>query len=89
MEAELENKRTEEFAEEGIDGVGRCFLFAEDATYAIMYITDVQVDLNNSLQAEEFNSLEQTIREIQIVLYGGMEEVSMNNYEGYVTGGEK
>ena len=63
----------EEFAQEGIAGIGRYLLSTEDATYALMYTSDVQVDLNDPMQIEEFNSLEQTIREIQIVLKGRME----------------
>lgn len=63
----------EEFAQEGIAGIGRYLLSTEDATYALMYTSDVQVDLNDPMQDEEFNSLEQTIREIQIVLKGRME----------------
>lgn len=66
----------EEFAEEGIAGIGRYLFSTEDATYALMYTTDVQVDLDDPAQSEEFNSLEQTIRDIQIVLDGQMDKLT-------------
>lgn len=62
-----------EFAEEGIAGIGRYLFSTENATYAIMYTTDVQFDLDNPQQAEEFSALEQTVREIQVVLDGRLE----------------
>lgn len=66
----------EEFAGEDIAGIGRYLLSTGDATYAILYTTDVQYDLADPLQAEEFNSLQQTVKEIQIVLDGRMEELT-------------
>lgn len=64
----------EEFARESsIAGMGRYLFSTEDATYALMYTTDVQVDLDDPAQVEEFNSLERTIGEIQIVLDGRMD----------------
>lgn len=56
----------EEFAaDEGIAGIGRYLLSTEKATYAILYTTDVQCD---SAQAEEYRALEQTAREIQVIV---------------------
>lgn len=62
----------EEFAEDSLAGMGRYLFSTEDATYALMYTTDVQVDLDDPVQDEEFNALEHTIGEIQIVLKGRM-----------------
>lgn len=64
----------EEFAEGGLAGMGRYLFSTEEATYALMYTTDVQVDLDDPAQDEEFTSLEPTIRDIQIVLDGRMGE---------------
>ncbi|MCM1539903.1 MAG: hypothetical protein NC121_01435 [Blautia sp.] len=66
----------EEFAEEGIAGMGRYLFSTEAATYALMYTTDVEIDPDDPAQVEEFNALEQTIREIQIVLDGRMDKLT-------------
>lgn len=66
----------EEFAGEGIAGMGRYLFSTEDATYALMYTTDVQIDCDDPAQVEEFNSLEHTIKDIQIVLDGQMDKLT-------------
>lgn len=58
----------EEFEQSGIAGIGRYLFATEDATYAVMYATDVQFDLENSEHDEEWTFMEQTEREIQFVI---------------------
>lgn len=58
----------EEFEQEGIAGIGRYLFATEDATYVIMYTTDVQVDPENSEQKDEWNVMEQSKKDIQIVV---------------------
>ena len=58
----------EEFEQEGIAGIGRYLFATEDATYVIMYTTDVQVDPENSEQKDEWNAMEQSKKDIQIVV---------------------
>lgn len=63
----------EEFEEEsGIAGIGRYLFATENATYAIMYTTDVQFDPTDPAQSEEFNFMEQTLSEIKIAASGLM-----------------
>lgn len=58
----------EEFEQSGIAGIGRYLFATEDATYVIMYTTDVQVDPENAAQKEEWNAMEQSEKEIQVVI---------------------
>lgn len=58
----------EEFEQSGIAGIGRYLFATENATYAIMYATDVEFDLENTDHMEEWNAMEQSEDEIQIVV---------------------
>ena len=58
----------EEFEQSGIAGIGRYLFATENATYAVMYTTDVQYDWNNAEQKEEWNAMEQSIKDIQFVV---------------------
>lgn len=58
----------EEFEQSGIAGIGRYLFATENATYAIMYAADVQFDPENSVQMDEWNSMEQSEEEIQFVV---------------------
>lgn len=51
----------EEFEQSGIAGIGRYLFATENATYALMYTTDVQYDRNNAEQKEEWNAMEDMI----------------------------
>lgn len=59
---------TEEFEETGLAGIGRYLFATNDATYAVMYTSDVQVDPENAELTEEWNFMEQTTGEIQFVI---------------------
>ena len=54
-----------EFEQSGIAGIGRYLFSTKNATYAVMYTTDVQYDWNNAEQKEEWNAMEQSIKDIQ------------------------
>lgn len=47
----------QEFQESGIAGIGRFLLATENATYAILYATDVQFDYTDAAQTAEYNDL--------------------------------
>lgn len=65
----------EEFEDEetGYAGNSRFLLSTKNGTYAIMYATDVQFDENSPSQMEEYNSMAQYMKEIQIVMNGLLE----------------
>ena len=63
----------EEFEQSGIAGIGRYLFATENATYALMYTTDVQYDRNNAGQKEEWNAMEQSIKDIQFVVEASQE----------------
>ena len=56
----------QEFEESGMWGIGRYLLATENATYVIMYPTDVQFDDRDKAQMDEYNDL--------MYGYGGMKE---------------
>ena len=58
----------EEFEQSGIAGIGRYLFATENATYVIMYTTDIQFDPENSVQMDEFNAMEQSEKEIRFVV---------------------
>ena len=59
----------EEFQEtSGIAGIGKYLFATENATYAVMYTSDVQMDPNDPEQVAEWNALEQSMGEIQFVV---------------------
>lgn len=64
----------EEFEEDGLAGIGHYLFATKDATYAVMYTSDVQVDPENAEQKEEWNFMEQTEREIQFVISNMLEK---------------
>ena len=58
----------EEFEQSGIAGIGRYLFATENATYVILYTTDLQFDPENSVQLDEWNAMEQTEKEIRFVV---------------------
>ena len=58
----------EEFGQSGIAGIGRYLFATENATYVILYTTDLQFDPENSVQMDEFNAMEQSEKEIRFVV---------------------
>ena len=58
----------EEFEQSGIAGIGRYLFATENATYVILYTTDLQFDPENSVQMDEFNAMEQSEKEIRFVV---------------------
>lgn len=58
----------EEFEQSGIARIGRYLFATENATYALVYTTDLQYDWNNAEQKEEWNAMEQSIQDIQFVV---------------------
>ena len=64
----------EEFEQDGLAGIGRYLFATKDATYAVMYTSDVQVDPENTDQKEEWNFMEQTAGEIQFVISNMLEK---------------
>ncbi len=58
----------EEFEQFGIAGIGRYLFATENATYAIMYATDVEFDPENSDHMDEWNAMEQSEKEIQFLI---------------------
>lgn len=63
-----ESLSAEEFEQTGLAGIGRYLFATRDATYAVLYAGDVQVDPSSAAQTEEWNSMAQTAREIRFVL---------------------
>lgn len=47
----------QEFEESGIAGIGRFLLATENATYVILYATDIQFDYTDEAQTSEYNDL--------------------------------
>lgn len=58
----------EEFQNGDIAGIGRYLFATEDATYAILYATDVQFDPADPAQQAEWNALQQSADEIQLLI---------------------
>jgi len=58
-----------EFEQSGIAGIGRYLFATEDATYVIMYATDIQFDPENPEQRDEWNALAQSEKEIQFMIH--------------------
>lgn len=62
----------EEFAESGIAGIGRYLFATENATYAIMYATDVQYDTSTPEKAEmygaEYADMASGMKEIRVII---------------------
>ena len=58
----------EEFEQSGIAGIGRYLFATENATYVILYTTDLQFDPENSVQMDEFNAMVQSEKEIRFVV---------------------
>lgn len=58
----------EEFEECGIAGMGRYLFATENATYAIMYTTDLQFDPENPEHLADWNALEQSEQDIRFVV---------------------
>lgn len=58
----------DEFEQSGIAGIGRYLFATENATYAIMYATDVEFDPENTDHMEEWNAMEQSEQEIRFVV---------------------
>lgn len=64
----------QEFQEEsGIAGIGKYLFATEDATYAIMYATDLQFDPGDGTQAEEYHQLSDTMKDVRFLVSGVME----------------
>lgn len=59
--------------ETGYAGNSRYLFATENGTYAIMYATDVQFDENDPAQMEEYSSMAQAMKDIQLVMDGIME----------------
>ena len=58
----------EEFEQSDIAGIGRYLFATENATYVILYTTDLQFDPENSVQMDEFNDMEQSEKDIRFVV---------------------
>lgn len=58
----------DEFEQSGIAGIGRYLFATENATYVIMYASDLQFDPENSAQMDEWNAMEQSEKEIRFVV---------------------
>lgn len=58
----------QEFEQSGIAGIGRYLFATENATYVIMYATDIQFDPENSEHMAEWNAMEQSEKDIRIVV---------------------
>lgn len=71
-----------EFAYDGEIAGKANYLFAtENATYVILYASDLQYDPENSVQMEEYNSMKQSIQELQFVMPGVTEMVEDDKAE--------
>lgn len=58
----------EEFRESGLAGIGRYLFATEDATYALLYATDVQFDLEDPAQQAEWTEMAQEMGAIRFEL---------------------
>ena len=58
----------EEFREGSLAGIGRYLFATENATYALLYATDVQFDPEDPAQQAEWSSLAQGMEELRFVL---------------------
>ena len=58
----------EEFQESGLAGIGRYLFATEDATYALLYATDVQFDPEDPVQQAEWTEMAQEMGTIRFVL---------------------
>ena len=58
----------EEFAQSGLAGIGRYLFATQDATYAVLYATDLQCDPENAEQSAEWNAMEQTVKDIRFLI---------------------
>ena len=64
----------QEFAEDsGIAGIGRYLFATENATYAILYASDVQFDPDDPAQGEEYTALARSMKEIGVLVNGLVE----------------
>lgn len=64
-----------------IAGAARYLFSTENATYAIMYATDLQYDPENNVQAEEYHAMAQSVQGIQFVMPGITEIVADHKAE--------
>ncbi len=63
-----------EFQEEsGVAGIGRYLFATEDATYAVMYATDVQFDPDDPAQEEAYQQLFDSMGDIRFLVSGVIE----------------
>ncbi len=58
----------EEFEQSGIAGISRYLFATENATYVIMYASDLQFDPENPAQMNEWNAMERSEEEIRFVV---------------------
>lgn len=58
----------EEFQESGLAGIGRYLFATEDATYALLYATDIQFDPEDPVQQAEWTEMAQEMGAIRFVL---------------------
>ena len=58
----------EEFREGSLSGIGRYLFATENATYALLYATDVQFDPEDPAQQAEWTDLAQSMEELRFVL---------------------
>lgn len=64
----------QEFEEDsGIAGIGRYLFATENATYAILYASDVQFDPDDPAQGEEYTALARSMKEIGVLVNGLVE----------------
>lgn len=68
----------EEFEQSGIAGIGRYLFATENATYVIMYATDVQYDSADQEQASLYQEMMSEISDIQFVANHILENVTEN-----------
>ena len=58
----------QEFAQSSLAGIGRYLFATEDATYALLYATDVQFDLEDPEQQAEWTDMAQGMEAVQFAL---------------------
>ncbi len=58
----------EEFGQSGLAGIGRYLFATQDATYAVLYASDIQYDPNSAEQREAWALMQQTESEVRFVL---------------------
>lgn len=58
----------EEFAQEGLAGIGQYLFATQDATYAVLYAGDIQFDPADAEQQQAWYSMAQTAKDIRFVL---------------------